>query len=126
MPECNGQEGFRDRRSEECETLCHAQAKNWRNCVKPSKERKTPRNLVPLDLSIALRSEGATVQLCGNSQVAEQWTNGHYSMRKGCKEKCGGNHWTLYSWWMRKVARTVGKIDDYVKHIFRRQIIWQI
>ena len=45
--------------------------------VKPHKERKERRTWGPLDNSIVLRDEGTTVHLCGDSNVAETWTNGH-------------------------------------------------
>ena len=50
--------------------------------VKPSTERKEPIKFGPLDLLIALRSEGTTVQLCGHSNVAERWINGYHAMGK--------------------------------------------
>ena len=80
--------------------------------VKLNKERQEPRTLGPLDLSIASRSEGTTVQLCGDSSVAGQRINGHCSTGEVqnntavvSEEPCIRGH--------------PEKIDDYVKHIFR-------
>ena len=47
-----------------------------RQSSKPNKERKQPRILVPPDSSVSIRTEGTTVQLCGDSKVAEKWING--------------------------------------------------
>ena len=48
--------------------------------VTPNTERKEPSHLDPPDLSIALRTEGTAVQLCGNSNVGDKWISGHYVM----------------------------------------------
>ena len=51
--------------------------------IKPNEERTGTRKLGPPDLSIALSNEGATAQMCGDSNVAEKWMdNGQYAMGK--------------------------------------------
>ena len=62
-------------------------------------------------MSMSFCTEGSTVPMCGDSKVAEKWING--------KAKIGHTGKTLHSWWRRKVAYPVGRIDDYVKHILR-------
>ena len=34
----------------------------------------------PPDELISIRTEGTTVQMCGDSNVAEKWIDGHYAM----------------------------------------------
>ena len=60
--ECSG-------RNDECEAVCRAHRPNIGESVTPNKERKEPRHLDPPDLSIDLRTEGPTLQLCGNNNV---------------------------------------------------------
>ena len=48
--------------------------------VKPNKGRTEPRTLGPSDNSIGLRTEGTTVQLYGDSHVAEKRINGQSAM----------------------------------------------
>ena len=69
MPVGRGQEGFLILSMFECK---HSVAHR----VKSNKERKEPRILRPPDESIRLRTEGATVQQCGDSNVAEKWIVG--------------------------------------------------
>ena len=45
-----------------------------------TKEREEPITLGPLDNSIVSPHEGVAVQECGDSNVAEQWVNGHNAM----------------------------------------------
>ena len=52
-------------------------------------------------------------------QCGEQGTDGHYAMGDKYKEQIGGIQSTLHSWWRRKIACPVGKIEDYVKLLFR-------
>ena len=66
---------------------CHAQTQKWR--ISQTEERKEQRKLGPPDKSVTLRSDGTTVQLCGDSNVAEHWVNGHYAMGK----KHSGKNW---------------------------------
>ena len=53
-----------------------------RSKLEKNNERKEPRTFGPLDLSIAPRTEGTTVQMCGESNVAGNWINGQYAMGK--------------------------------------------
>ena len=55
---------------------------------KPQEERSSnrARKLGPPDLSIASRSQGAVMHLCGDSNVADKWINGHDAMGKRYKE----------------------------------------
>ena len=84
--------------------------------IKPNKERKEPRKLDPPDSSIAIRTEGTTVQTCGESNVAEKWINRHYAMGQTLHGKLGRMQKTLHSWWKRRIAYPVTQIDDCVKH----------
>ena len=45
-----------------------------------------PRRLGPPDTSTTVRSEGTTVQRCGDTDVSEKWINMHYAMVKERKE----------------------------------------
>ena len=80
MSEFGGQEGLCDLRNDERETLGRTRTQDYREIIKPKKERKEPRKLEPPDSSIAIHSEGTTVQMCRDSNVAEKSINGHYSM----------------------------------------------
>ena len=51
-----------------------------RESIKPNKERKEPRKMEPPDSLIAIYSEGTTVQMCGDSNVAQKSNKGHYAM----------------------------------------------
>ena len=73
-------------------------------CVKSNKEEQEPMTLGKPDSSISIRTEGTTVQPCGNSKVAERWITGHYAMVTKYEDKIG---------------YPVGLIDDHVKHISR-------
>ena len=90
MPVCSGQE-----------------AQIWRDC-------RTSRKNGPLDLSIAIRSEGTVVQLRADSNVADKWINGHYAMGKRYKDNIGGIRGRR-----RKLLTSWCLIDDNVKHHFR-------
>ena len=57
---------------------------------KPVKEKKEPKILGPADISISYRTEGTTVQMCGDSNVAEKWINGYYALGEKYKNKMGG------------------------------------
>ena len=53
------------------------------------KERKEPRILGPGDKSISCRNEGTTVQVCGDSNVAENWINDVVPWVKNTKGRLG-------------------------------------
>ena len=63
--------GCGDFRNDVCETLCHAQTPNWET-VKNHKHRKKR----------AKKIATATVQLCGDNNLAEKWINGQCAMEK--------------------------------------------
>ena len=46
----------------------------------------------------------------------DQW---HYSLEQKYRERMGQIQKTWHSWWKNKIAHTISKVDDYVKHIFR-------
>ena len=71
------------------------------------------------DSSVSIRTEGTTVQLCGDSNVAEKWINGHDAMGQQLQGNIGRVQKTLNSRWKRKIAYPVAQIDHYLKHIFR-------
>ena len=48
--------------------------------VKTNKERKEPEILGPPDESMSTHTECTTAQMCGDSNVAEKWIDGHYAM----------------------------------------------
>ena len=98
----------------ECQTLDNAQDKNWETT-----EVKIPRLLGPADVSNRTREEGATVQLCGDSDVAGKWISGFCALGQKYRQKIVFIQKTLHSWWKRKVAIPISHSDDYVKHIFR-------
>ena len=80
--------------------------------VRQSEQSKDPGCELP-DNTVALRSEGNTVQLCGDSSVAGNKINDQWAMGKRYRERnIGGTHKTLHSWWKRSVAYPV-------KHVFR-------
>ena len=89
-----------------------------RESIKPNKERKEPKKLEPPDSSIAIHSEGTTVQMCGRN-VAAKSINGHYAMGQKLQGTIRHIQKTLHPWWDRKIAYRVAQVDDYVKHIFR-------
>ena len=64
-------------------------------------------------------ADGPTV-LIGDSEVSGKWINFQYALSQKYRgRKIGHNQKTLHSWWKRKIALFISKIDDYVKHIFR-------
>ena len=52
---------------------------------------------------------------------AGKWLNCWYSPGLKYKGKIGQIQQNLYSWWKRKIANPISKIDDYVIHIFGEQ-----
>ena len=72
MHEQNGHERCRDFRPDECEALSYTQTKNIGKQVKADKDSKQPRKVGPLDETIPERSEGTTVELCGDREAAER------------------------------------------------------
>ena len=68
--------------------------------IKPNKDRKAPRKLEPPVSSVTIRSDGTTVQVCGDSNVAEKWINGHSTMGQKHHGEIGRTQKTLHSWWM--------------------------
>ena len=42
-------------------------------------KNKTPRDPGPEDITVHTRDEGATLQLCGDSNVACKWINGEFA-----------------------------------------------
>ena len=73
---------------------------NYKDKKKRMKE-KTPRDLGPKDISVHTRSEGPTLQLCGDSNVAWKWINDEFAERTKYKETIWKIQKTLYSWWKR-------------------------
>ena len=51
--------------------------------------------------------------------VAGKWMNGKYSLGVKYRGRIGQVQEDLYSWWRRKIAYSISKIDDFVKHVFR-------
>ena len=82
-------------------------------------KEKTQRDLGPADTTIHTRADGPTVQLCGDSEVTRKWVNGQYSVGQKDRGRVGQVQKTLRSWWIRKIANPMSKIDDIVKHVFR-------
>ena len=100
----------------ECKTLSRAQK------VNPTKRRNSQGYFDrQTNRFHSLRTEGTTGQECGESEVAEEWINGHHARAQQDKAKIGATQKTLHSWWRRKAACLVVMIDDYVKHISREQ-----
>ena len=66
---------FRDLCDVESASLGRTRGDNSRLCVKSKKERKEARILGPPGSSISLRTEGTTVQVCGEQSCGEvdQW-----------------------------------------------------
>ena len=95
----------------------HRTRTRWKR--KENSKDRVPRKLGPADKTIHIREEGTTVQLCGENEVAEKWINGQHAVE--IQRKHGHNQKTLHSWWKRKTAHPVSKIDDYVKHRCRRE-----
>ena len=56
------------------------------------------------DKTIHIREEGPTVQLCGDSKVAESWLNGHYALGHKHRGRVGHNQKTLLSWWKNRTS----------------------
>ena len=48
--------------------------------MKTNEERKEPEILGPPDESMSTHTECTTTQMCGDSNVAEKWIDGHYAM----------------------------------------------
>ena len=85
-------------------------------------KEKTPRVLGPEDTTVHTRSEGPTVQLCGDSKVACERVNDEISQGTMYKETIGTvqkKNKNLHSWWKRKVAKPISNIDSFVKHVYR-------
>ena len=94
-----------------------------RKTKKKDKEKrlkeKTPRNMGPKHNSIHTRSEGPTVQLCGESNVARKWINSEFGQGIKYKETSGKIQKTMYSWWKRRIANPISNIDSFVNHVYR-------
>ena len=86
------------------------QNEHSRLCVKSKKEKKEARILGPPDSSISIRTEGTTVQVCGEQSCA---------MGLEDREQLESIQRTLHSLWRRKVAYPVRQVDDYVRHVLR-------
>ena len=69
----------------------------------------------PLDLSIAIHSEGTFVELRADSKVAGKWNNGHYAMGQRYKDNGG----IQIRGRRRKLFTPQVLIDDNVKHPFK-------
>ena len=109
--------------------LGRTQTETGRN-VKTNQERKEPRKLGPPDSSIYTRTEGTTVQLCGNSNVAEKRINDHGAVGQQFQAKNGRIQDAPQSWWKKKNACLVAQMDVFVTHICKEhnqeEITWQI
>ena len=94
-----------------------------RNTTNKEKEKKfkkkTPKDLGPEDITIHTQSEGPTVQLCGDSNVACKWINGEFSQRTQFKETIGKIQKILQSWWKQGVAKPISNVDSSVNHVYR-------
>ena len=63
------------------------------------RQRKELRGVGPLDTTILTSMGGTTVQMCGDSKVAERWINRYFSMEKKYRDKSGGTRQqTMHSW----------------------------
>ena len=82
-------------------------------------KEKTPRGLGPADTTIQIREDGPAVQVCGDSDVTCQWINGQYSLGQKYRRIIGQVQKTLHSWWGKKFANPISKVDEFVKHVFR-------
>ena len=90
--------------------------------LKETCEDKKPRILGTADKIIHIREDRPTVQLRGGREVAVKWINGQYPLGHKHRGKIGHTEKKFYSWWRRKIALPISKVDDYVMHIFREYI----
>ena len=72
----------------------------------------------PLDTSVHTRTERQTVQLCGDSNVAENRLMDTMPLVRST-QKMERIQKRLHSWWEKEVAYLITQIDDHVKHHFR-------
>ena len=98
--------------------------------VTPNKARREPRKLGPHELSIVSRSEGTTVQLCGDSTVTEQWIHGDYAMGKKYRTQLAESK-TYSTLGGGKAPRTLWEgsrstWNTSSESTIRRLIMWQI
>ena len=89
--------------------------------MKGKKEKeKTPRDLGHADTTIHTGEDGPAILLCGDSNVTCKMDQG--TIFSGTEEelaKFKKKKKTLHSWWTRKIANPMSKIDDFVKHVFQ-------
>ena len=66
-------------------------------------KKKTPRDLGPGDTTVHTREGRATVQLCGDSNVACNRNNGEYAQGTKYKDTTGKIQRILHSWWREEL-----------------------
>ena len=94
------------------------QAKNWSMCKVKQVKKKKPRILGPPDVSMSFHTEGTTVQMGGDSTVADRVSMGTMRWDKTHGAKLGHIQRTLHS--CGRGACPVGRSDDYVMVVFPR------
>ena len=99
--------------------LSTEQRKTENNDKEKRFKKNTPRDLGPEDITVLMRDEGPTEQLCGDRIVACKWINGEFAQGTTYKETIGKIQRTLHSWWKRRVAAPNPDIDNFVKHVNR-------
>ena len=57
--------------------------------------------------AVHTRSEGPTISLCGDTNVACIWITGEFSLVTKYNENFGQIPKTLHSWWRREVAKQI-------------------
>ena len=102
-PERNGDQDRTEKRKHVCEQK--KEHDRFRECEKRSKD-SWPTSQNNLD---------KTVQMCGDSKVAEIWING----QKTHRDRIGVTLKTIHSWWQTRVAYPEQKSGDHVKHTER-------
>ena len=63
--------------------------------------------------AVHTRSEGPTILLCGDTNVACIWITGEFSLVTKYNENFGQIQKTLHSWWRREVAKQIMVYRDH-------------
>ena len=68
-------------------------------------------------IRVHVREDGPRVQLCGDSEFAEKWVNGQYVLGQKYRGRIGHILKTLRSWWKRRIAHPISKIDHPMRTV---------